>query len=126
MDYLTILAMIIFGIPFIVLMMQMVISELLDTNVPYFMFLLFNGELTHFIAKRRLVKGDLVLISYRGKLRKAYINDLSFYNNTVTLNFEEEELNIKSTEFNRFHLARIKLPEYYNKATKILYSGEEK
>lgn len=125
MDYvINILIAILLG-ALVLFLLHLVVYDLLSINLIYFVYLLVKRELWHFIAKRRLVNGDLVFISYRGKLRKAYIKYVSLAGNTVSLKFDETELNTKETEHNSYHLSRIKIPEHYSKATKVLYSGEE-
>ena len=102
-------------------------STYLGISVGYLIYLIVTKQLTHHIEKRRLVKGDLVIIKFRGKFRKAYIKDVGWHqSNQVQLEFDDKSLNSKYLEHNWYPLSRIILPEYMGKMAKILFSELEK
>jgi hypothetical protein len=91
-------------------------------------YLIATGQLTHFIEKKRLVSGDLVLIKYRGKYRKAFITCTAIHYNDmrVQLKFLDKELNIDLVANNWYPLSRIIIPEFLGgKASRVLYSDLE-
>lgn len=90
-----------------------------------FIYLLTTKGLKHHIAKLNLVKGDLVFVNYRGKLRRAYIKSTYSYSNRFDLEFEESKLNINYSDFVSFPFSRIYVPEYVSIAAKVLYGITE-
>lgn len=110
---------------FILILGHMITTDIYNITLPTVLFLLCTGELKHFIEKRRLLKGDLVFIKFRGKLRRAYVTDTSSYGNTVQAKFEDDSLNSKLTEFNNYNYNRVFLPEYLGKAGRILYTDDK-
>ena len=77
------------------------------------------------IQKRNLVTGDLVLIRYRGKYRKAYIVATSPFSNSVQAKFLDKEMNVDMLNGNWYPLSRIAIPDFMGKAAKVLYSDLE-
>lgn len=107
----------------IIFILNITIISNFGIGIFYLIYLIFSGNLFHFLEKRKLVKGDLVIINYRGKYRKAYIIDLVFYEGgKVRLEFEDAELNIKLVQFNWYPLSRIIIPKYLGKAGKMLFT----
>jgi hypothetical protein len=106
---------------------DILVSTYLGMNVGYLIYLIATKQLFHHIEKRSLVKGDLVIIRFRGKYRKAYVKEVGWYQaNKVQLEFDDKSLNTKFLEHNWYPLSRIILPEYMGKMAKVLFSELEK
>lgn len=88
-------------------------------------YLIATRQMSHYIQKRNLVSGDLVLIRYRGKYRKAYITGLSVFSNTVQAKFLDRELNIDILNGNWYPLSRVFIPDFMGRGAKVLYSDLE-
>lgn len=101
------------------------LSSKLNIDIFKFFILLLSGQLPHFLDKRKLVIGDLVLIKFQGKYRKAYVRTLSVINNRVQLIFSDKHLNRRELENNWYDYDRIVIPDKMSKIAKLLYTERE-
>lgn len=112
---------------FVYIMLQLIetmVNTHLHTTSVNIIYLLMTRQFSHFLEKRKLVKGDLIVIRFRGKFRKAYIKDIAYlYSETrVQITFDESSLNTKDLQENWYPLSRIILPEFLGKTAKLLFS----
>lgn len=115
----------------VIIIMTFFLNTILDMylgiGILYAIYLVLTRELKHFIEKRRLLKGDLVIVKYRGKYRKAYIKETSYYyDNKFQIEFDDKSLNTKLVEHNWYPISRIIIPEYMGKVAKVLFTEVEK
>lgn len=105
---------------------KLFIFALFDIGILFAIQLLILGEFRHYIDKRKLLPGDLVIIKYRAKYRRAFIKYINIDKDRFQLEFEDRTLNTKLVEHNWYPIDRIILPEYMGKAGKVLFSEMEK
>jgi hypothetical protein len=115
-----------FGLGFLIFILDLLFSANLGSNTAYMLSIIIRGELFHFIEKTRLVNGDLVIIKFRGKYRKAYVKNISLNHKTFQLEFEDSSLNVRPIEYNWYCIERIIIPEYLGKAAGVLFISAEK
>lgn len=101
------------------------LDSVLGIGLVYFLYLIVTKQLFHFLEKKKLVRGDLIFIKYRGKLRKAYITDIDKNYNAVKLVYADKELNIDLIKDNWYPFSRISLPEHISITAKVLYGDSE-
>lgn len=115
----------IFGLLFVGIVLHVTTEIFLGISVFYLGYLLVTKQLFHYLDKKKLVKGDLVFIKYRGTYRKAYIKDIQFGHAHVQLDYADKSLNLDINKHSWYPMSRIVLPDYLSKAAKILYSNME-
>ena len=110
-----------------IIILDIVSTSYAKTSILKLIELTFKGERSHFLEKFNLVKGDLVIIEYRGKYRKAYIKDISNISSLkFQLEFEDFKLNSKEFEYVWYPMERIIVPKYLGKAANLLFTEMEK
>lgn len=96
-------------------------------NIFKLIYIIFSGKKAHYLEKYNLVRGDLVIIEYRGKYRKAYIKEISNFDSLrFQLYFDDDKLNCLEFENVWYPIDRVLIPRYFSRAAKILFTEMEK
>ena len=125
MDAMVVFLIVMLGLMVLAMFTEVVVSTNLNINIFEFLYLLYKRGFMHFLAKRKLVKGDIVYLKFKGKLRKALIRENILFNNSVTLDFEDSQLNMIEYKDNQYGYGRIHIPDYMKGAARLLFGDEQ-